>query len=474
MCGSGLGSSFMVEMNIKTALKDLGVQDVEVEHVDLGSGYPGIADLIVCGKDLEDNCSRFGNVLGFLILGAGAGVIVSAIEPFGAMFGEAFNMQGVVPNNEAIVAAALGTYGSATAIIMIVGMVSNILIARFTRLKFIFLTGHHTLYMAALIAIVLVVAGFEGILLYLLGGMALGLTMAVFPALAHPTMRKITGNDDIAFGHFSTLTYILSAQIGKMVGKGSKSTEETSFPKGLSFLRDSSVSIALTMMVMYLIVAVIAGAEFTETLSGGQNFIIFALLQAIAFAAGVYIVLQGVRMVIAEIVPAFKGFSEKVVPDAKPALDCPVVFPFAPNAVLIGFLASFTGGVIGMLILVGLRDTAFNLMVILPGVVPHFFVGATAGVFGNATGGRRGAVIGAFVNGLLLTFLPLLLLPVLGDLGYANTTFSDADFVGVGFLIGRIAAFRNTWVVGLLISGLFALPFVHALFSRGRVQAAEE
>jgi PTS system ascorbate-specific IIB component len=63
ICGSGLGSSFMVEMNIQTALKDLGVNDIEVEHMDLGSAWPGVADLIVCGKDLEDSCKRFGEVL---------------------------------------------------------------------------------------------------------------------------------------------------------------------------------------------------------------------------------------------------------------------------------------------------------------------------------------------------------------------------------------------------------------------------
>ncbi|SHF18049.1 PTS sugar transporter subunit IIB [Alkalibacter saccharofermentans] len=63
ICGSGLGSSFMVEMNIQTALKDLGFNDIEVEHMDLGSAWPGVADLIVCGKDLEDSCKRFGEVL---------------------------------------------------------------------------------------------------------------------------------------------------------------------------------------------------------------------------------------------------------------------------------------------------------------------------------------------------------------------------------------------------------------------------
>ncbi len=138
-------------------------------------------------------------------------------------------------------------------------------------------------------------------------------------------------------------------------------------------------------------------------------------------------------MVIAEIVPAFKGISDKLVPNAKPALDCPVVFPYAPNAVLVGFLSSFLAGLLGMFLLY-----IMGLTVIIPGVVPHFFVGAAAGVFGNATGGRRGAILGAFAQGLLITFLPVFLMPVLGNLGFANTTFSDADFGVVGILLGLI------------------------------------
>lgn len=69
--------------------------------------------------------------------------------------------------------------------------------------------------------------------------------------------------------------------------------------------------------------------------------------------------------------------------------------------------------------------------------MPHFFCGATAGVFGNANGGVKGAVFGSFINGLMLTFAPLLLMPLLGDLGYQGTTFSDLDFIASGFLIGK-------------------------------------
>ena len=398
-------------------------------------------------------------IMGFLVLSAGAEMIVSSLSPMGSMFEQAFHIEGVIPNNEAIISLALNDFGTTTALVMALGMLVNILIARFTRLKYIFLTGHHTLYMACMIAVMLSVAKFEGASLVIVGSLILGLVMAFFPALAQPFMKDITGDDSVAFGHFSTLGYILSGYIGKAVGKGSKSTEEMQLPKNLSFLRDSSISISLTMMVIYFILAVAAGKDFVSTMSGTQNYIIFALLQAIKFAGGVFVILSGVRLILNEIVPAFTGISEKLVPDAKPALDCPIVFPYAPNAVLIGFLFSFLGGIVGLAILGSL-----SLVLILPGVVPHFFCGATAGVFGNATGGRRGAMIGAFANGLLLTFLPAILYPLLGSLGYAGTTFSDADFATLGIILGVAGKIVNptviTVVVVLIILGLVAQNYL--------------
>ncbi|WP_152162869.1 PTS ascorbate transporter subunit IIC [Staphylococcus pseudintermedius] len=401
-------------------------------------------------------------ILGFVVLSAGAGVVVQSLEPFGKIFQHAFGVQGVVPNNEAIISIALEKYGTTAALIMVFGMLVNILIARISNLKFIFLTGHHTFYMAAFLAIILTVGHIKGVLTVILGALILGLIMAVFPALAQPTMRKITGNDQVALGHFGTVSYWAAGEVGKLFKGHSKSTEEINFPKGLSFLRESTISISLTMILLYLIASLFAGVGYVhDEISKDQNFIVFSLIQGVTFAAGVFIILTGVRLILAEIVPAFKGISEKLVPHSKPALDCPIVFPYAQNAVLIGFFVSFLTGVLGMFVMFLIGG-----VVILPGVVPHFFLGATSGVFGNARGGIKGAVAGSALNGLLITFLPLLFLPFLGDLGLASTTFSDTDFLVVGIVFGNIVKYLG--IVGLVIGIIIVAAVAIVLQKRGR------
>lgn len=373
-------------------------------------------------------------IMGFLILGAGANILIASLEAFGKMFNKAFSVEGIIPNNEAIVAVAQQTFGTETAMIMLLGMIVNIIIARITKFKYIFLTGHHTMFMACLIAAILSTGGLTGAPLVLIGALLLGILMVLFPALLQPYVREITGSNDIAVGHFGSLGYLVAGFIGKRVGNREKTTEEIKVPQSLGFLRDTSVSVSLTMTVLFIVVALFAGPAFIETkLSGGQNFLVYSLIQAITFAAGVYVVLAGVRMLLAEIVPAFKGIADKAVPNAIPALDCPTVFPFAPNAVVIGFFSSFIAGLISMFFL-----PLFGLSIIVPGLVPHFFTGAAAGVFGNATGGRRGAVVGSFANGILISFLPAILLPVLASLGFKGTTFGDSDFSAVGILLSML------------------------------------
>lgn len=429
-------------------------------------GLMALLGLILQKKPVEDVVKgTVKTIVGFLVLSAGASFLqTGSLNDFGTLFNYAFGVQGVVPNNEAIVSLGLADFAKETAYIMCAGMVANIIIARFSRLNYIFLTGHHTLYMACMLAVILNIGGLSGVPLIISGGLVLGLIMVLAPAITQPTMRKIVKTDELAFGHFGSVGYWFSAQVGKLV-KGKKSSEDINFPQRFSFLRDTTVAIGLTMVVFFILVTAVAvgkgDSAVLDPIFNGENWFIWAFIRGLNFSGGVYIILSGVRLIIGEIVPAFKGIAEKLVPNAKPALDCPVVFPYAPNAVLIGFLVSFFGGIVGLFILGFINSSIVPVALILPGVIPHFFCGATAGVFGNAEGGLRGCVVGSFLHGLLITFLPAICMPVMGALNFANTTFSDADFSVAGIFFGNIAQFVQGNALMVVCIVLFLIPIAY-------------
>lgn len=217
-------------------------------------GLIALLGLLLQKKDTQ-TCIKgtIKTILGFIVLNAGADVVQAAIIPFGDLFQMAFHVQGVVPNNEAITSLGLTDYAVQTASIFALGMCFNIVLARFSKLKYIFLTGHHALYMSCLIAILTSIAGLEGIQQIITGALLLGLVMALFPALMQPTIEKITGDDSLALGHFGSGCYWLSAQIGKLFGRDddTTTTEDVKFPQGLSFLRENTISIALAMFLCY-------------------------------------------------------------------------------------------------------------------------------------------------------------------------------------------------------------------------------
>lgn len=58
-CGSGLGSSFMIEINIKKVLKELSVT-AEVDHIDLSSAAGTKADIYVGTRDIASELENLG------------------------------------------------------------------------------------------------------------------------------------------------------------------------------------------------------------------------------------------------------------------------------------------------------------------------------------------------------------------------------------------------------------------------------
>ncbi|WP_145484708.1 PTS sugar transporter subunit IIB [Yersinia aldovae] len=53
VCGNGLGTSLMMEISIKSILKELAV-NAEVDHVDLGSAKGTPSDIFIGTKDIAE------------------------------------------------------------------------------------------------------------------------------------------------------------------------------------------------------------------------------------------------------------------------------------------------------------------------------------------------------------------------------------------------------------------------------------
>lgn len=407
-------------------------------------GMIAMVGLLVQGKAFSDVITgTVKTIVGFLILTKGSDIVVDALLKFTPILQSAFGMKASL--FDAFSGAGLGNlvanYGGVAALIMTFGFLINVLIARFTSAKYIYLTGHLLYWIAlVLVAVQLEVNPAASTLsLVITGSIIAGIYWTLQPALTQKFMRVITGSDELALGHTSASAAWLSAVLGKYVGKPENSTEDVKLPKWLGFFRDVTVATAVTIGIVVIIAALVAGPEAVN--SGSLNYIIFAALQGFVFAVGIAVLLMGVRMILGEIVPAFRGIAMKIVPGAKPALDCPIIFDYAPTAVLIGFLSAFAVFMICMVVF-----GAIGWTVIVPPMIMLFFPGGACGVFGNATGGLKGAILGGVILGLFLAFGQAITTPMLSNTAPELAQLADPDW----YLI--IWIFRP--LIGLF-SGLF-------------------
>lgn len=426
------------------------IQLIQIPAIILG--LIAMVGLILQGKTFgEVLTGTVKTVLGVLILIVGIGALINALIPIQNMFQVGFSgtgLQTFVTFDEGVVGAVqsanVNNIGAAIAFTLLFGYIFHILLARLTPFKYLYLTGHMIWIHAAAFAILFYSFGLSLFWTVLLASIVDGLYMTLMPALAQPIMRLITGSDEIAFGHGQTLLNMLGAWAGKLVGKKEDSAENIAMPENLNFFRDVAISISIIMLVVALVAAIVAVVQigipgFEKDISNGQNWLVFTILQALGFTAGVLVLLQGVRMLIAEIVPAFKGIGERAIPGVKPALDCPVIYPFAPNSLIIGLISGTIGQVVAMILL-----AVMGWPIPLPSMIAAFFASGSGAIFGNATGGRRGAWAGGFlwcfVGWILISFAYKF--QVFGDLtamGAKSLGFTVPDAIIPAIVIWLIA-----------------------------------
>lgn len=443
-------------------------------------GYPAIligifalvGSLIQRKKPSEVLISTLKTIIGFLIISGGAGVLsttlgnLTSVIKNGFKLGSESGMDFIIPSNEAAMAwmtANIPDIMTSASIILILAMICNIILAKLSNLKYIYLTGHVAFYTSLALSIAMWMAGLkpmqniqDTVIVLLSGSLFLGLYMVLSPAASAKLAAKIAGNENLALGHTGGFGVAISGIMGIGLLKLSKkqvlvSTENIRIPEKLKVLADNIVSLSLTMIVIYMTIMMIAlgisgldafankwdaDGNATSWLIGNDsisknvgNAIVYAFVQSLTFVAGIQIIIFGVKMFLGELIPAFSGIANKLIKGSKAAVEVQAFWPAAPNGVIFGFLASFFGGLVTFGILLGvhfsLRNGDSNLAryfpVVLPELFPHLFIGGTAAVFANYKGGIRGALIAPFIVGFIWAWFPV----IYKDLGMVPSELTD-------------------------------------------------
>lgn len=367
-------------------------------------------------------------VLGCLMLWWAASYPVNAGLDYLTGLGQAAaGLRLVLPLNELAVVPLLAQRGFDSLLIFFAGNLLTLAFARILPRPFFFASGHHSLFMAVLLASALTGFGLPALAVWLIGASLLAGLQVLLPWAAQPLVRRLTSSDDLALGHFNLLGYAAGAACARVVdrlrpapGAANDSVAQATWG-GAELVKEPLAATAVLTGVVFLTIG---------ALSGASGWVADSFYAALLLAVGLGIATYGARLLVSEAVPLFQKLSTRFNPTAITAVDAPALFLFAPGAVFPGFLGSVAGGVVGMAL-----QTLTGLPLILPSLIPHYFTGGTAGVIGSTWGGQRGAAVAGFANGLLISLLavPLWLLQ-----GANATTFSDADYQWVGILLGLL------------------------------------
>ena len=332
---------------------------------------------------------------GMVILTAGVNMLVGTIAPINAAVQTQLGVKVAEGLSDVTFTA---DYGGTVGLAMFLGLILHLLIARFTPIKTIFLTGHNLWWFPFVLVAGGVEAGLKGMMLVIVSAVLSAIYWSVMPWIMRKYVWDATGDDSFLIGHPTGILSLISGFVAKRVGNKERSTEDLNIPESLSFFREISITGGLVMFLMNLVVGVIAPV----LIPNDGNLIMFAVEAGLNFGAGLLIMLYGVRLLINQIIPAFQGIAEKVVPGAKPAFDVPILFNYRPNAVIIGFIIAMITSTVLVIVV-----NSFDLfgILIVPLVITSFFECGGAAVIGEGQGGLRGAIIGTAVSAIAMVLL---------------------------------------------------------------------
>ncbi|MFG2001837.1 PTS ascorbate transporter subunit IIC [Spirillospora sp. NPDC048911] len=400
-------------------------------------GLITLAGLLLQRKRFEDTLAgALRATIGVVILFIGIEVFTGGLSSFQAVLADAMGTD--PPKAEKTLNDFMTTHGGTVALVITVAFLVHVLIVRlFPAARYLYLTGHLMFWISTVTvaSLVTIAPGADQLTLVLCGAGFVAAYWTLQPLWMRPLMRKIMPDDRFGYAHTSSLACVVTGLVARPLGDREKhDTEKLKLPRQLSFFKDINVSTALIISAIMLIAVALADKAMVTKLAHEMDPKlspwVWGLLVGLRFAGGIAILLFGVRMFLAEIVPAFKGFSDRVIPGTRPALDAPTVFPVAPTAVMLGFVSS----TVTFLACLGVFAAA-GWFTLAPPMIMLFFVGGAAALFGNVVAGWRGAVLGGVLTGLILAIGQAVTWGMYESTAPELATLADPDWYAIAWLL---------------------------------------
>ncbi len=441
-------------------------------------------------KPLHDVFAGFVKAtVGYMILNVGAGGLVTTFRPILAALNYKFNIGAAVIDPYFGLTAA-NTYmadhfpkfiGTATTALLI-GFFLNILLValrRVTKIRTLFITGHIMVQQAAtvtLMVILLIPAFRDQVWGTVAVGVICGLYWAVSSNMTVEATQRLTGGGGFAIGHQQQFAIWFVDKVAPKFGKKEDNLDNLKLPTFLNIFHDTVVASATLMILFFGVILVVLGpgvmsnpeviTSGTVYNPAGQAFFMYVIETAFTFSVYLFVLMQGVRMFVAELTNAFQGISSKLLPGSFPAVDVAASFGFgSSSAVLFGFAT----GLVGQLITIVLLMIFKNPVLIITGFVPVFFDNAAIAVYADKRGGWKAAVALSFISGVLQVALGAVAVSLL-DLaaygGYHGNIDFEIPWVPFAYL------FKYAGVIGYALVCAFLLAIPQLQFAKAKNKEA--